>query len=74
MRWTFRVAAAGVAALVLACLWRPAVKAGGGIPEGDKKVDPVRPGPRPKPKIISLTAAAKRKAERKGVALKGMSK
>ena len=70
MRWTFRVAAAGVAALVLACLWRPAVKAGGGIPEGGKKVDPVRPGPRPKPKIISLTAAAKRKAERMGIVVK----
>ncbi|MHC4253197.1 MAG: hypothetical protein ACYS9X_29105 [Planctomycetota bacterium] len=65
MRWISRVAAAGAAALVLACLWRPAVRAGGGIPEGDgKKVDPVRPGPRPKkPKIISLTPTSSRRAE-----------
>lgn len=64
MRWISRVAVAGAAALVLACLWRPAVRAGGGIPEGDgKKVEPVRPGPRPRPGgVIALTPTSARRA------------
>ncbi len=65
MRWISRVAAVAAAALVLACLCRAVVRAGGGIPEGDgKKVEPVRPGPRPKPKVISLTPASRRRAAR----------
>jgi len=63
MRWISRFAVAGAAALVLAGLWRPVIRAGGGIPEGDgKKVDPVRPGPKPKPgEIISLTRRSTRR-------------
>jgi len=63
MRWISRFAVAGAAALVLAGLWGPVIRAGGGIPEGDgKKVDPVRPGPKPKPgEVISLTPRSTRR-------------
>ena len=61
MRWISRFAVVGAAALVMAGLLRPVVRAGGGLPKGDgKKVEPVRPKPKPA-EIISLTPSSARR-------------